>query len=221
MNRGEDEDLRHLEELLAMDESDPRRVRALQSVRMRNLLRDYQQFESGSTEVDAAELEDAMSRLQSMTIGETAPARSPAPRRSSRWRSLTLAASVASVAVLAVLGPRLFAPGPSREIPVLRDGDTDAVEDLGLRMAREQDALVLDWEGVRGANAYELVVYGSDLRELDRIALGPTSPARVDLSPYLERGPLGARISALGEGRELLRSPMRPVPTAAETDPRN
>lgn len=207
-----DDTLRRLDQILAMDASDPRRIEALRSVEMRNLLRDYENFLGAEAPVEAGELDRAERHLQAYArsiVAESRPTRSPAPRREAAWRVLAIAASLALVALV---GVEVLTPPDRTTVPLLR-GDTGTTTGaLRLALHRDGSVLVVEFDPIDGADTAELIVLGPDLTERGRIAIAPTPPAHVDLTEYEDGEPLGVRLSIRRGDVELGRSRLWPVP---------
>lgn len=199
-------DLKELEELLLLGEDHPRRIEAMRSPRLRNLLREHEQFVSGAPAPDR-DVADAERRLAEMRVFAPTP-RAPA-RRSRTWVRAALAA--AAVVVVAVGIHELTGPNGT-DTPRLRSGAS--VEALAVEASRDPDgALRLRWEPQPQAQAYRLVLVGSDLRQRASLDLPETGEASVDLSPYETPEGLAFRLIVLGRGGEIGRTALRPVPT--------
>jgi hypothetical protein len=186
-----EDDLRHLDEILALDVDDPRRREALESPRLRSLLREYEDFMGTLPAV----------RDEPRTTRRVAP-RGRVPRVA-RW--LVLAAS------LAVIGLGIRSTLSSDPAPRFRSGES--THQIEFEIARRADGTVeLSWAPIEEATALRLIVVGSDLAERGRIELPPASPARVDLRRFGLLEELALRIVAEGSEGELARSALQTIP---------
>ena len=192
-----EDDLRQLDEILGLPEDHPRRREALTSPRMRNLLREYEEFMGEAPVAAVPVLPDLPVHRRSRF----------APR--SRWRRARTALVVA--ASLAVIGIGLRTTLAPDQEPRYRSGD--AIHALGLEITRLDDTTVeLHWEAVEGATEYRLVVFGTDLTERGLVPIPTEPPLSVDLRRFGVLEELAVRLIVLGPDGELTRSPLRPVP---------
>lgn len=192
-----DDDLDRLDEILDLPDDDPRRVEALRDGRLRNLLREYESF----LRADAADEAPA---------GEGRPVRrSRRPRRRFIGFGSAIAAGLALVAVLST--PWLF-PEDADDVSRLRSGESPPATATGLDLVRNVDTLLIDWPADVRADSAQVLIYGADLREIDRRTTAATPPLRLDLSPFRADGPLGVRIVLFEDDDVVLRTPLRPVP---------
>lgn len=187
-----EDDLRQLDEILALDADDPRRREALRSPRMRSLLREYEEFIGGEAAARGG-----------TRVGRRSTVRSRAPRLA-RWVALA-----ASIAVIGIGLRVVFTPDPA---PQYRSADPSPEIELHLAL-RADGAVELSWAPIAGATALRLEVVGSDLAERGEIALALVPPVRVDLGRFGPLEELAVRLVAEGAEGELARSSLRTIPT--------
>jgi len=102
-----------------------------------------------------------------------------------------------------------------REAPtVYRGPETNPVSGLAVRSQLLSDrSVILSWDAFPGADAYQVILYGDDLRERFRLDPAPALDLRLDSkNPETWRGTGYWRVEALGERAVIGRSPLRALP---------
>jgi hypothetical protein len=203
-------------------ETDPLRVHADGCPRCRAQLALYRRFLEPGVAPEGADLGDARHRMRGALEGAGAihPA-SPRPGRGNSaflrardlflrpaWKPALGVAGLAAVLLLAWRGVGDLVPGGARD-PVLRDRvTTPGTAPVLAEPRRNADGSVtFRWSLSAGADAYEVILFGTDLEEKTRFAVGADlsftlDPARAAL---LGTAPFCA-VSALKGGDEIGRS---------------
>lgn len=216
-------DADHIGNVLEYPSDHPVRRHVEDCPRCRTLADSYRAFLHAESPPEAglagarAELDAAIGRLGR----EVTPAQAESPLRVQRtgwFRALLrpLPALAAAAVVVIVAAVVLTRPDRGTDAPVLR---TDSAAGTGWRLhepaLRRDGVVVLSWDAVTGADAYEVHLYGTELEPL--ATLGPTPEASLAVA----RGALPAdlpenadvtyRVIALRSGTRLTASDPRTV----------
>ncbi|MDH4036171.1 MAG: hypothetical protein OEX18_12960 [Candidatus Krumholzibacteria bacterium] len=215
-------DVEHIGNVLEYPEDHPVRRHVADCPRCRTLAENFRAFMRAETTADAGldrarvELDGAIARL----AGRALPAASPAERgvkRMSWVRGLLRPMpALAAVAVVVAVAAVVLTRDRGFETPVLRTQDGAGTAWLLHEPALRRDgAIVLSWEAVAGADAYQVGVFGVVLESL--ATLGPV----LETSVVLDRSALPAdlpdnadltwRVIALRAGAQVAVSEPRSV----------
>jgi len=193
-------ELEELERILSLDPEDPRRHQSLRSVRMRNLLRLYEQFADGAN-APQTDVADALTRLST-------PRQNPVRRAPKRWPRVALAmAALLLVAVGLRSGIHLVRQEPSQVRSGAPEGGFRAEAAWGA-----ENRLDLSWPEVDGATKYELVLFDTSLAERARVDLPLDERASVDFAAFSLPQNLAFEVVASGPSGELDRTRLQPLP---------
>jgi hypothetical protein len=218
-------DVEEIEELLALSDDDPRRRHLDECPRCNAILTSYLAFLEADDAAGAAPA-DAESRLAGFL--ETVTGHSPArPTEtvpgndgfiSKLTRALFLRPVWAAAAMVVVTAGVLWWSPWSQQERVLRDAPqgvpgTGTPLDLHTPQIQPGGVVLLTWEPLEGADAYQVRLYGEDLAEIVRFQPTGEPSLSVDRSMLPEDTPAVVlwRVAALQSGDEIAISEPAPL----------